>query len=355
MQFISRLIKHLGVFGTGLLIVFLCYLLLSCLLPAHFLPAPWDWSLMDSSLDNPAPPLSIGHANNHKSLHLLGTDLYGRDILAGILHGFSSALVIGVGSVILALCIGLFLGSTGSYLSDRNWSITPLRILIIAILMVLCWYVGFIFLGSGGLLSTFLLWVGISVVGITGILLLGQWQGIGWRMPMDTIFQFPVIVLDAIPPLLLLILCAALLPQRNIMTLILLIGIIKSPDMIRLVRHEMLRVRTLDYIKVVRISGMSHWRIWWKHALPNVLLPLTMHLAQAVGSAILMESTLTFLGIGMPAGSMTWGSMLQSARRMPDAWWLAFFPGLAIFLLVWASYLIAERFRQKLYPQLQNR
>ena len=88
--------------------------------------------------------------------------------------------------------------------------------------------------------------------------------------------------------------------------------------------------------------GFSDWRILWNHALPNSLSPVLISISFGLAASGLLESTLSFLALGVGMDSITWGTMLAEARRHPSAWWLAVFPGLAIFVTVTIFNLIGE-------------
>jgi len=104
----------------------------------------------------------------------------------------------------------------------------------------------------------------------------------------------------------------------------------------RYVRAEMLKIREQRYIEASKAIGMSDLRILFRHAAPATLTPVIVAVAFGFSSAILLESALSFLGIGLPADHVSFGSMLSEARNNYEAWWLAIFPGMAIFCLVFA-------------------
>ena len=97
--------------------------------------------------------------------------------------------------------------------------------------------------------------------------------------------------------------------------------------------------------------GYSEWRIILRHAVPNALTPVLITVAFGIASAILLEAFLSFLGIGVPPEQVTWGSMLNSARTYFSAWWLAIFPGLAIFVTVTIFNLLGEGLTDALDPR----
>ena len=104
----------------------------------------------------------------------------------------------------------------------------------------------------------------------------------------------------------------------------------------------MLQIRSLEYIQAAKVLGASPMRSLWRHALPNALGPVYVALSFGIAGAILVEASLSFLGIGMPADAASWGKLLRFARSTSSAWWLAVFPGMAIFLMVTIFNLLGE-------------
>jgi peptide/nickel transport system permease protein len=116
----------------------------------------------------------------------------------------------------------------------------------------------------------------------------------------------------------------------------------------------MLKVRNLEYIQAAQAQGLSEWRIILRHALPNSLAPVFVAVAFGVASAILIESSLSFLNVGVPVDTITWGKLLTVARTNIGLWWMAIFPGLAIFLTVTCFNLMGEGLRDALDPKLRK-
>jgi len=114
----------------------------------------------------------------------------------------------------------------------------------------------------------------------------------------------------------------------------------------RYARAEILKMKDLDYARAARAAGASTPRVLARHLLPNALAPLIVSAAFGVGWAILAEASLSFLGVGLPAPATSWGGILSAAPGLIDeAWWMALFPGLALFLTVSAYNLLAEGLR----------
>ena len=157
----------------------------------------------------------------------------------------------------------------------------------------------------------------------------------------------------AIPTFFLLITVAAVLPPSIFLTM-LIIGLTGWVGIARFTRNEFLKIRSLDYVTAALALGVSNRKIMFRHILPNALAPVMVSIVLGVAGAILLESSLSFLGIGVPADTVTWGSILNEARSNTFAWWLAVFPGFAIFITVLAYYLVGEGLRDALDPRLRG-
>jgi peptide/nickel transport system permease protein len=152
-------------------------------------------------------------------------------------------------------------------------------------------------------------------------------------------------VMLCFPILFLLLALAAFLPPSPA-TVIAAIGLTTWAGDARFARAEILKMRELDYARAARAMGASTPRILLRHLLPNALPPLIVSAAFGVGWAILAEASLSFLGVGLPAPAVSWGGILSSsANWIQEAWWIALFPGLALFLTVSAYNLLAEGLR----------
>jgi peptide/nickel transport system permease protein len=167
-----------------------------------------------------------------------------------------------------------------------------------------------------------------------------------------TISRFFEIMLS-IPTFFLLITIAALLPPSIYLTM-LIIGATSWVGIARFTRNEFLRIRNLDYVTSAIALGVSDRKVMFKHILPNALAPVIVSVVLGIAGAILIESSLSFLGIGVPAELVTWGSILQETSGATFAWWLAVFPGFAIFITVLAYYLVGEGLREVLDPRLRG-
>jgi peptide/nickel transport system permease protein len=187
-------------------------------------------------------------------------------------------------------------------------------------------------LGIGLVAAAVALGVGFAVGATAG------WLG----GAVDLVLSRVIEVVLCFPVLFLLLALAAFLPPSP-MTLVLAIGLTAWPGDARYARAEVMKIRQLDYARAARAAGASTPRILARHLLPNALPPLIVSAAFGIGWAILAEAALSFLGVGLPAPAVSWGGILSAAPAYIDeAWWLALFPGLALFLTVSAYNLLAE-------------
>jgi peptide/nickel transport system permease protein len=161
-------------------------------------------------------------------------------------------------------------------------------------------------------------------------------------------------IMLTIPTFFLIITVVAFLPQ-SVFNIMVVIGLTNWPTVARLARGEFLKSKSMDYVVAARAMGASDLRTIFRHVLPNTLAPIFVTATFGVASAILVESTLSFLGFGVPPSTASWGSILSSARELlPSGWWLTVFPGLAIFLTVTSYNLVGEGLRDAADPRMYN-
>ncbi len=153
-------------------------------------------------------------------------------------------------------------------------------------------------------------------------------------------------------PFLFLVLGIVALFKPSVYTIMIALGLTSWTSEARYVRGEFLRIRDLEFAQAARASGARDARIIFRHLLPNALAPVLVSASFGVAVAILTESSLSFLGLGVPLPTASWGSMLSQAHEhIGYAWWLILFPGLAIFTTVASFNLVGERFREALDPR----
>lgn len=188
-----------------------------------------------------------------------------------------------------------------------------------------------------------------GTVGVTLGLLAG-WYG-GW---IDEIIMRMVDILLALPLILVaLVLVVSLGQSLSVILVVLAIWI--WPRFARMIRGEVLRLRTMDYIALAQVSGASTFRIITVHLFPGVINTLIIIATLQVGIVILVESTLSFLGAGVPPPTPAWGSMVAEGRdKLALAWWISTLPGVAIMLTVMALNLFGDWLRDTLDPRLRQ-
>jgi peptide/nickel transport system permease protein len=181
-------------------------------------------------------------------------------------------------------------------------------------------------------------------------LVAGYWRGWADDLLMrlaDALWSFPGIVLA-------LAIAAALGP--GLVNAMIAIGIVFTPVFARLVRGSALSVRERDFVLAARVLGADDVRIMRLHVLPNVMAPVIVQGSLMVALAIIVEATLSFLGLGVQPPEPSWGSMLKAASQyMQVSPWLSLFPGLAIFVTVLGLNLLGDGFRRALDPRLRAR
>ena len=202
--------------------------------------------------------------------------------------------------------------------------------------------------------SRYALTIGLVSVGISMCigLLLGALAGYfgGW---VDLVLSRFFELWAAIPSFFLILTAAAFFPP-SLFFIMIIIGLTSWVGIARLTRSQFLQVRSYDYVSAARSLGYSNSRIMLRHILPNAVGPILIPAAFGVAGAILSESGLSFLGVGVPAEAITWGSLLAGARSNAAAWWLVLMPGLAIFVTVTLYNLLGDGLRDALDPKLRG-
>ena len=161
-------------------------------------------------------------------------------------------------------------------------------------------------------------------------------------------------VVLSIPFLLLAILLVTVIGP-GLGSTILVLGTTRWPIYTRVAYGATLQVREAEYIQAARSLGASSFRIMWRHVFPNVLSPLIVMATLEIGTMIMYEAALSFLGLGIQPPTPSWGNMLSEAQDyITQAWWLMMFPGLAVFLVVLSFNRIGDYVQQRLDPRLHG-
>ena len=188
-----------------------------------------------------------------------------------------------------------------------------------------------------------------TIVGTTLGLMAGYFGGI-----IDELIMRITDIVTSIPYLLLALIIVIVLGQ-NFGVIVLVLALASWPGIVRLVRGQALQLRELDYVALAKVAGSSTPRILYAHILPGVSNTIVVATTLQVGSIILAEAILSFLGAGIPPPTPSWGSMVSDGRSyLGSAWWVAFFPGMAIFLTVMSFNFIGDWLRDRWDPRLRQ-
>src|SRR5690606_1429127 len=174
----------------------------------------------------------------------------------------------------------------------------------------------------------------------------GKWTDAVLMRFTDMMLSFPRLVL--------LIVVIALF-EPSIWLVVLVLGLTGWMSVARIVRGEVLSLREREFIQAARVLGMTDWRIIFRHIIPNTLAPVIVYTTLGIGNTILVEASLSFLGLGVQPPTPSWGNMIADGRdALVTAWWIATFPGLAIVLTVTAFNLLGHGLRGALVPRLRT-
>ncbi len=223
--------------------------------------------------------------------HWLGTDRQGRDVLARIFHGARISISVGFVSVTICVLIGILIGGLAGYF--RGW--------------------------------------------------------------VDMVISRFIELVICFPSFFLILTILALVENRSIFHVMLIIGVTGWTGVARLIRGEFLKLAGQDFVHAARALGCSSARVMFRHVLPNALGPVLVAAAFGVAGAVLTESGLSYLGFGAPPPTPTWGEMIkQGKENIQIAWWLLLFPGFLIFLTVTVYNLAGDGMRDAMDPRMRT-
>jgi len=174
----------------------------------------------------------------------------------------------------------------------------------------------------------------------------GGWVDIVLMRVVDSVLAFPLILIA-------ILLAVTLGPSYA--NIILILSLLGWPRFARQIRAETLAIREQEYVALARVGGCSPARMMWKHFFPNIVPTLLVLATYQVGYVIMFESFLSFLGVGIPPPTPTWGSMCSEGRDyIGTHWWLSAFPGLAILVTILSVNLVGDWVRDRLDPKLRQ-
>lgn len=330
-----------------------------------FPPITYSPTTIDKKNLSYTSPLVTQKLAPRMSHHWLGTDALGRDVAAGMIHGTRTAMLVGVVSMSIATLIGILLGAFAGYFGDDRMKVSRIRIWLNLLALFLAFFYAFIVRGysmadginKSGLFvelgKTFGL---IALIFAAANLLVIPLKKIGFfgkkvTVAVDLLIMRFIEVVNSVPVLILILCIVAIIKNPSLVYVMIIIGAVSWTGIATFIRAELLRVRRLEYIEAAQAFGYSEWRTIIYHAIPNSLTSVLITIAFGIASAILTESFLSFIGVGVPAEQVTWGSLLSESRDKFQAWWLAVFPGIAIFATVTIFNLIGEGLSDALDPR----
>ncbi len=298
----------------------------------------------------------------YKFRHWLGTTQNGNDVLSGIIHGTKISLSVGIFSMLIASIIGIILGACAGYFENNSIKIGYVQLLFLLIGIFISYFYCVVVRGSNlaaaftigsalDILRVFLL-LYLSYIVIKCLLKIGNKIDVTLKtdnilnFPLDAIVSRIIEILNSIPSLLLIIALSAI-TKPSYTLLISIIGFLSWTTIARLTRAEYLKTKQLDYITSSKAIGMSDFAIMRKHILPNVFPIILVQIIFGMAGAVLIEASLSFIGVGIPSNTVSWGSLLNEARDHFSAWWLVVFPGLCVFTLIFIYNRIATEIMGK--------
>ena len=306
----------------------------------------------DSNADYKSPLELPGNETGKR--HVLGTTRTGADVLSGIIHGARVSLTIGIFSMVIAGILGVLLGAAAGFFGDYRIKVSRAGLIAGILLgLPLSWFYGIHLNPASSVFSSviYALIVSAACIIITYHLANYTTSLFHWNqksyLHIDQFISRSIEIFNSIPRIILIITLSAL-ARPSILTLVLIIGFTSWTEIARLVRAEMLKTRESEFMQSAEASGIKMTRQIFRHAIPNVLAPALTAITLGVASAILIESSLSFLGIGVPADVVTWGSLLNEGRQNFNAWWLIAFPGCAIFITVASINLLGDALSEML-------
>ena len=299
-------------------------------------PIPYSFDFIDRRNGSLNPPGSKGI----NGIHLLGTDKLGRDVFAGLLRGFYIALKIGFISVFFTCIIGLIIGLGMGYFQDHGLKVNIIQ-LVIGLLgcISLLFFIIYQYSVSQKIISS----VVIGVITFLAIRLSNKLSLSKFDFPLDFISLKVIEIIKSIPTLVILLTILPLFQTRSVTNIIIVFVLLGWKSFARYTRAETMAIKNEAFVLNARSQGQTDWAILIKHILPNVLPTLLVIASFSLASVIILESTLSFLGIGLPIEEVSWGSLMSQGRSHVSSWWLSLIPGLCIFIVILSLNQLVDR------------
>ncbi|MBK9688376.1 MAG: ABC transporter permease [Saprospiraceae bacterium] len=268
--------------------------------------------------------------------HWLGTDQLGRDVAAGIVRGCYTSFRIGLLATWICAILGIIIGMSMGYFGNKKLKVSPIQavVLILGLLASIYFLIYQITAFSLHPLLFWLLWLTIWL-GSLFVLARSTRKFIG--LPIDGAFSRIIEWRRSVPTLILMLVLFPLFDKPAINNVILVILILGWTGFARHARAETMSIKERQYVISASIMGAGHLEILRRHILPNILHTLMILAAMNFAGNVLLESTLSFLGMGLPPEEVSWGSLLSEGRKitMPGGWW--YFPAWRFLYLYTAS------------------
>jgi len=334
-----------------------------------FPPIPYTPQNVDY-MNSETSPFAKQDVKSFRWRHWLGTDELGRDVFSGMIHATRIAFSVGIISMGIATLIGIIMGSFAGFFGDNRLRMSRGRFYLNIVFLIIAYFYAFhvrsYAISDAAEVSTGAMFgqVGLTLLIFLGVMALGNllaelfkripFFGKRISVPVDLMISRVIEVFVSVPRLFLIIAIVAVVKNPSLSIVMVIIGLTSWTGIARLIRGELLRVRSLEYIEAAQALGYNDTRTLLKHAIPNALSPVLIAIAFGIAGAVLIEAFLSFIGIGVPAETVTWGSLLNVSRQYTSLWWLAVFPGFAIFLTITFFNLIGEGLTDALDPKLKK-
>lgn len=325
-------------------------------------PASWelkDWKNEPGQITENLIPFSPSYMDlstvggvspNHSNHHILGTDLYGRDVLAGLIQGCNVSLLIGFQSIFFIVIFAFLFSIISSYYGNDRLKLNILQIGIIILLSGIIAYYLFIAFYSESLFSVIIKLIFFLIL---LLFIVAKSQSIfsftslnKYNIPLDKLGLKFYEVYSSIPSLIILLILIGIQSYNSIFNLALIFGVLIWPVLFRYLRIEFHQEKAKDSYLSYQNMGYQDLRIIFIHMLPNILRTIINPLIFIFISVIITEATLSFLGLGLSEEIISWGKILAQARQRIDAWWLVLFPGILLFLTLYSLNIIAKYWQE---------